>query len=396
MVSLRKFGRDLVRSQLLPRPRRPGVQDLRLDQIVVAGMFGSGNGLGRAARGCVEALDAEGLNPLAVDTSPVLNQSDLRSATQTGALDLDRPGTLILYANPPELELCLLSIGLRRWHDWRVIGVWVWETPVAPRQWRRQTAFVSEVWAPSRFVAKTFAAAFDVPVRVVPHYLGTPPVGASDAVSPAALALPEAGRLHILSFADARSSLTRKNPLGAVNMFRLAFPGNENVRLTVKTQQLGQFPGYAEQLRFAIGGDPRIEVIDTTLPAEAQAALLATADIVLSPHRSEGFGLSLAEAMAAGKCVVATGWSGNLDFMNAENSVLLPFQLVPVRDPTGVYADDPAAVWADPDIAAGADILRSLALDPARRLEIARRAREAACEAFPAERYRTALHAAAG
>ena len=401
MMRLRNIGRDLVRSQILPRPGQARGQargqDLRQGQIVVAGMFGSGNGLGRAARGCLEALRALGLNPVAIDTSPILNQTDLRAAPETGALDLDRPGTLILYANPPELEPCLISLGFRRWHDWRIIGAWVWETSAAPGGWRRQTAFVSEVWAPSRFVAAGFAAAFHVPVRVVPHYLGaTRPVDASEAVLPAGLALPGAGRLHILSFADARSSLTRKNPLGAVSMFRLAFPGSEDVRLTVKTQQLGRFPGYAGQLRTAIGGDPRIEVIDTTLSPDAQAALLATADIVLSPHRSEGFGLSLAEAMAAGKCVVATGWSGNLDFMNDRNAALLPYRLVPVRDPTGVYADDPAAVWADPDTAAGADILRSLARDPARRLEIGVRARETASEAFSAECYRKALEPLAG
>lgn len=357
-------------------------------------MIGSGNGLGRAARGCLEALEAEGLSPLAFDTSPVLNQSDLAAAPATGALDLGRPGTLILYANPPELELCLLSIGLRRWHDWRIIGVWVWETPAAPRDWTRQTAFVSEIWAPSRFVASAFAAAYSVPVRVVPHYLPTrnPALLASgqDGVL-AEPASPESGRLHILSFADARSSLTRKNPMAAVEMFRRAFPGNERVRLTVKTQQLGHYPDYAKQLRATIGGDPRIELIDRTLSADAQAALLNTADIILSPHRSEGFGLSLAEAMAAGKCVVATGWSGNLDFMDAENAALLPYKLVPVKDPTGVYADDPSAVWAEPDTEAGAEVLRRLAGNPERRLELAARARKSISETLASEVYSRAL-----
>ena len=387
MMSLRKIGRDLVRSRLLPRPRLSGEQDLKQEQIVVAGMFGSGNGLGRAARGCFEALRAQGLSPLAIDTSPILNQSDIRASLETGTLDLARPGTLILYANPPELELCLISLGFRRWHDWRIIGAWVWETPVAPKSWKRQTAFVSEVWAPSRFVATTFEAAFDVPVRVVPHFLGQHgPSAPADALA----SQPEK-RLQILSLADARSSLTRKNPLGAVNMFRLAFPGDEDVRLTIKTQQLSRFPRYADQLQRAIGNDPRIQVIDSTLSANEHSALLAAAEIVLSPHRSEGFGLSLAEAMAAGKCVVATGWSGNLDFMSAENSVLIPYTLVPVRDPTGVYPDDPAAAWADPDTAAGAEILWKLARNPDRRREIGTEARESIREGLSAGVYSKAL-----
>lgn len=394
MMSLRKIGRDLMRSQLLPRPRQPGAQDPQQEQIVVAGMFGSGNGLGRAARGCVAALRAQGLSPLAIDTSPILNQWDLAAPLETAALDLARPGTLILYANPPELELCLLSLGFRRWHDWRIIGAWVWETPVAPSDWRRQTAFVSEVWAPSRFVAGAFAAAFGIPVRVIPHFLGSEPPANAAAVRAEVSngsAQREAQPLQILSFADARSSLTRKNPVSAVNMFRLAFPDDESVRLTVKTQQLSRFPGYAEQLRRAIADDRRIRLIDSTLSADAQAALLETADIVLSPHRSEGFGLTLAEAMAAGKCVVATGWSGNLDFMSSENSMLLPYKLVPVRDPTGVYADDPAAVWADPDTAAGAELLWKLARDPARRLVLAERARATIRERLTAECYSKAL-----
>lgn len=383
-----------MRSQLLPRPRLRGVQDFKQEQIVVAGMLGSGNGLGRAARGCLEALKAAGLSPHAFDTSPFLHQSDLGAAPAAGAFDLDRPGTLILYANPPELELCLLSMGLRRWHNWRIIGVWVWETPAAPSEWNRQTAFVSEIWAPSRFVASAFASAYTVPVRVVPHYLGTRQpaamAGGQDSVL-AGSACPEAGLLHILSFADARSSLTRKNPLGAVTMFRLAFPGNESVCLTIKTQQLARHPDYGQQLQDLIGGDPRIKVIDRTLSADAQAALMEAADIILSPHRSEGFGLSLAEAMAAGKCVVATGWSGNLDFMNAANSVLLPYKLVPVKDPTGVYADNPSAVWAEPDIEAGAELLSRLARNPKRRLEIAARARESIRETLASEVYLRAL-----
>jgi glycosyltransferase involved in cell wall biosynthesis len=92
------------------------------------------------------------------------------------------------------------------------------------------------------------------------------------------------------------------------------------------------------------------------------AGLMAAADIVISLHRSEGFGLVPAQAMALGKPVIVTAWSGNLDFMNKNNSVLVSYTLVPVHDPEGAFQADNQK-WADANVEEAAQWLRKLAGD---------------------------------
>ena len=352
--------------------------------LVVAGMFRTGNGIGRAARYCYDALSAQGLSPLAADTSLLLNQAETPASVPLDRVPLHRYGTLILFANPPEIERCLFALGLRRWHDWRIIGAWAWETPIAPAPWKRQTAYVSEIWSPSRFCSEAFSAAYDRPVKTVPHCIPERRQVGDGC---------QAGNadLSILTVADAHSSLERKNPLGAVNMFRTAFPHARDVRLTIKCRNLSVFPDYASRLRDAIGADPRISLVEGTLTDQQHEALIMGADILLSPHRSEGFGLNLAEAMSLGKCVVATAWSGNLEYMSQETAALIPCVTVPVHDTTGVYPSVKGDHWAEPDIQEGAGLLRQLAASPQRRMALGKAARLSLRHTLKPEAYLNAL-----
>lgn len=384
-------SKALIRSLLLPHPKAPERHDPATRPLVVAGMFSTGNGLGRAARSCVEALQQEGFSPRAVDTSRLLKQATLAPSVPLSRLNPDDGGTLILFANPPEIERCLMGLRLRWWHRWRIIGAWAWETPVAPLAWQRQTSFVSEIWAPSRFAAEAFEAAYDRPVHTVPHYIKARQDTPDPGRKPGSPAQPEADGIQILTLADARSSLTRKNPVAAVKMFLSAFPTGTPAQLTIKCRNLDLFPSCAAELLSAAGGDQRIRLLDGTVTEEAHTALIDGCDILLSPHRSEGFGLPLAEAMAAGKCVIATGWSGNMEFMAGGGAVLLPYTLVPVDDPSGVYAAHPGAVWAEPDIQAGAEALRTLAQDAAGRAILGQQARQAILKTLRPCLYRQAL-----
>ncbi len=126
-----------------------------------------------------------------------------------------------------------------------------------------------------------------------------------------------------------------------------------------------------------VSGVPNIRLETRTLPPADALAFTAAADIVLSLHRSEGFGLVLAEAMRLGKPVVATGWSGNMDFMDESSAMLVPYRLIEARDPRGVY-QAPGAMWAEPDIAAAASMLRRLADDAGLRAALGARGRAAA------------------
>jgi glycosyltransferase involved in cell wall biosynthesis len=193
--------------------------------------------------------------------------------------------------------------------------------------------------------------------------------------------------LRVLCIADGRSSLPRKNLLSAIRMFSRAFTMGEQARLILKCRNLEEYPDYQREVMQDAAQDPRIEVIDRTLPQDEHDALLAHCDVLISPHRAEGFGLNLAEAMACGKAVIATGWSGNLEFMNEKNSILLPFQLTPVRDPSGIYTGFEGAQWAEAEIDAGARALRDLYGSPSSVTNLAEAARASISRTLTSSRY---------
>ena len=296
-----------------------------------------------------------------------------RSGLTTMALDIDTPGRavppagmpLVVHVNPPMLPWALLR-------GRRVVGYWAWELPVAPPAWRSGVAFVHEVWVPSQFCATALRPLLppDMTLRVVSHPLAVvPPMPA--AMDRAAFGLPHDAVVVLVSF-NLASSFVRKNPLAAVAAFRAAFGDRPDRILVLKVGHPGHFPDDFALLRNVVAGAANIRLETREMPQDEAHARTATADIVLSLHRSEGFGLVPAEAMLLGRPVVATGWSGNMDFMDADSAALVPFTLVPARDPRGVL-EAPGAVWAEPDIQAAAAALRHLAGDPAARLALGAR-----------------------
>jgi glycosyltransferase involved in cell wall biosynthesis len=149
--------------------------------------------------------------------------------------------------------------------------------------------------------------------------------------------------------------------------------------LVLKVGNPGDFPADFERLRAAVAEAPNIRLETRILPPRDSHALTRAADIVLSLHRSEGFGLIPAEAMLLGKPVIATGWSGNMDFMDNDSSALIGYRLVPARDPRGVF-EAPGAMWAEPHQQQAVAELTRLADDAEARAALGGRARQAATE----------------
>jgi glycosyltransferase involved in cell wall biosynthesis len=161
---------------------------------------------------------------------------------------------------------------------------------------------------------------------------------------------------------DMGSSFARKNPLAAVAAFRRAFGDDLGKHLAIKVADVDAAPAAAALLRAAAAGAANISIHDRVLSRAELQGWLGQADAVISLHRAEGFGLVAAEAMQLGRPVVATNWSGNLEFMTAENSALVDYTLVPAADPQGTY-DFPGQCWAEPDVAHAALWLARLAAD---------------------------------
>ncbi len=305
--------------------------------------------------------------------------------------EADRDGApLVLHVFPSVLPMLAMRLGRRRLRGRRVIGFCNWELPVLPPAWRHVTRFVHEIWTPTRFSAAAFETLFPGRVRVVPYPLAASPPRPGPERR-ADWGLPPDAVVVLVSFSLA-SSFERKNPLAAIAAFRLAFGDRADRILLLKVAKGEHAPEDMRRLHEAAGGAANIRFETRLLPTGASHALTAASDIVLSTHRSEGFGLVPAEAMLLGRPVVATDWSGTTDFLDARSGVPIPFRLVPARDPRAVFAT-PGAVWADLDVEAAADALRTLAADPARRASLGKAARARALECFGDRPLRAALRA---
>ncbi len=331
---------------LAPRPDRPAPPVLH--GIAVGGELDRASGLGEGAR-----LMLHGLQALGVPCWPLRPGA----AVPPGA-------ALVLHATAPGMALALLRLGRAAVRGRRVVGYWAWELPVAPDAWRAGPPFVHEVWAPSRFSAAALQPLLPGRVQVVPHPVAAhPPV--PSALRRADFGLPEDAVVTLASFSLA-SSFERKNPLGAIAAHRLAFGARGDRLLLLRVGDPHHFPADFAQVRDAAAALPNVRLDTRTLPAADMHALTLACDTVLSLHRSEGFGLVPAEAMLLGVPVVATGWSGNMEYMDPGCAALVPYALVPARDPRGVF-EAPGAVWAEPDLGTAAAQLARLAGDPAAR-----------------------------
>jgi glycosyltransferase involved in cell wall biosynthesis len=351
----------LFRASTLAAPR-PARGATATPPPIVVGALRTASGLGISARLCLDALRAAGVPAAACDVTQALRQT---ASLPMPAADPDPPagqGTLILHVNAPLMGMALLALGRRRVAGRRVIGYWAWELPDVPAEWRLGVKLVHEIWVPSAFTAAAIAPiAGRRPVHVVPHPVALAPVRPRAPRPPGA-------PFTVLAVLDAASSLARKNPEGMIAAFRKAFGDDPRVRLIVKTQRLATLQEQALRL-CALAAVPNIELRDLTLDDSGMEALYAEADVLLSLHRAEGFGLTLAEAMRRGLPVIATGWSGNADFLTEAVGIPIPWRLVPAEDPQRTY-HHPGLRWAEPDVEAAAAALRLLRDDPALRARL--------------------------
>jgi glycosyltransferase involved in cell wall biosynthesis len=253
-----------------------------------------------------------------------------------------------------------------------LVGYCYWELDTLSDAVRRGTAAVDEIWVHTRFIEESFANGTTKPVRRVPLPVAEPVSSGRTREEFTALA-PFGDRPLIGVTFDYFSVRERKNPLGAVEAFARAFRPNEGPVLVVKTLHGSRFPEQHAELLARTAPRDDVVVWDEQLTRSDQMAFLAALDGLLSLHRSEGLGVHLAEAMWLGTPVVATGYSGNVDFMDDENSLLVGFSLTEVRDGGGIYPT--GARWAEPDLDHAAECLRRLVTDAELSASLASRAR---------------------
>lgn len=268
----------------------------------------------------------------------------------------------LLYRIPGWLEY---SEWARRYN----IGYWFWELANFPEEWRYAEHLVEEVWVNTDFVAKAVAQRFAKVVKI-PFAVGFE--DPSPRFNRPYFGLPQSGFLFLFSY-DFNSSTARKNPQAVIEAFKLAFPHKDAaVCLVVKSINGEQNPEALSRLKASLCDDPRIAFVDDYLSTDEMRGLLNTADTYVSLHCSEGLGLGMAESMYLGKPVIATAYSGNMEFMNAENACLVPYELISVA--AGEYPYHRGQLWAKPDIPAAAAWMVRLVHEPDLRRDISNRA----------------------
>lgn len=319
----------------------------------VVGWFDSPTGIGQSVRSLARSVEAAGLPIARIEASTLESgvHPSAPYALNVFHVNADGAGSIV--------ELCGHAVHRGRAN----VGYWYWETEVFPSAWRDRFAYFDEIWVASEFCRAAIAASANIPVVVVP-----PPVILDD--PPAReTASPAGAPFRFLTICDVESVVERKNPLGAVGAFSLAFRGNAGVALTVKLANAETASGLVESLTSA-AGSANVE-IDTSAVARGDIErLLARCDAYVSLHRAEGFGLPLAEAMALGKPVVATAYSGPLDFLDETTGYPVRWTPAALERARGPY---PAGTrWAEPDEAHAVEMLRRVVAD---RSESERRGR---------------------
>ena len=370
---LRRFLRDLLPAGLRATYHRYALQrdfgieartgDRRqtsLDRTLphglnVIGYFRSPTGVGQSARSLARAAETAGLPVARIDAA------ELGAAPPAGGLFAANLYHVNADGAAATVEMCGPALHRGRAN----VAYWYWETEVFPARWRDRFSYFDEVWVASEFCRQAIAKVSPIPVIVMP-----PAVTVDRA---AALTGRPGIPLTFLTVCDARSGPERKNPVGAVRAFARAFPEDRAIRLMVKVANAPSAPGLVDSLRGA-AASANVEIDDSLATRADVERLLAECDAYVSLHRAEGFGFPIAEAMALGKPVVVTDYSGSRDFVDEATGFPVPYRPVLLDRAAGPY--DAGTRWAEPDEEQAAATLRRVAEDrpeARRRAEVGQR-----------------------
>jgi len=335
--------------------------------VNVVGFFRAEFGHGEAGRRVLAGIDRAGLphTTIAVKTPHHREKHPFEARG-------DRPvyATNVVCLNPEHMLEFAQRGGAELFLDRYTVGVWCWEASRFPDSFKPAFDLVDEVWVASDYVSTIVADSTEKPVYVFPMPVDVVP---APELSRAELGIPEDRFVFLLAF-DFFSTVERKNPLGLIEAFIRAFRPDEGPFLMIKTINGKKQAAELKRLQKAASAHPDIHLVDEYVSAERMRGLVASCDCYVSLHRSEGFGLPLAEAMAYEKPVIATGYSGNLMFMDEANSYFVGFGLTPV--PPGSANYPVGALWADPDLDDAAMAMRRVFEHPDEAAERGRRGRE--------------------
>lgn len=368
---LRPLAERTLRRRLAAVARPPGGPDDLLGlRVALLGIFSNRMGLGQGAELLARQLTAEGALVARVDVGEELSLPRNQVRADVQALAALRPGSydlVIVHLNPPEFSQLRTRLAPELFQV-PLVGVFLWELDRVPQNWREAVQCCDQVWAPSPFVAEAITTTFPdlrSRLRVRPYAVDLDPM--AQRTMPARLAAraqlgidPDA--FLVLTSFSMKSTLARKNPVAAIQAFRRAFPAAEtNAVHLIRCLDHAAFPEGMRRMEAAADGDGRIRIVAIGREESSIEDAYLACDVYLSLHRSEGFGLNLAEALSMGLPVIGTRWSLGDAIADHRLFIPVPSTLVGVVDDQHLYDRVPGARWAEPDVAFAADALSRVA-----------------------------------
>lgn len=262
------------------------------------------SGLGQSCRLVASALDKTGF-PLSIYKYEQLGAEGQGDHSWENRLSKELPYDVnLIHINPHELGLAFIQQDASVWNYRYNIGYWLWELEEFPDEWIPCFQCLDEIWAPSEFICNAIRKKTTLPVRCMSYYVD---VHIGTIYERKHFGIPEDKFLYLMMY-DQSSCMERKNPIGVLNAFKMAFEKeNENVGLVIKINN--PTPESRKQIRSVLDGYTNVYLIEETLSRDEVNSLTKCVDVVVSLHRAEGFGLVLAEAMLLGTPTVATNWS---------------------------------------------------------------------------------------
>ena len=320
------------------------------------------------------------------------------SPVSSGALGKAKVNLIHLNA---ESVPFVLAYGEDVFTDSYNIGYFYWELDTPARCHSLALELLDEVWVCTEYGVTQYKEHCDIPVVNVGMTYESQTVPDKEVCRDylkKEFGVSKHTIVYLATF-DSFSFVQRKNPLAVVKAFRECFQGNEDVQLLLKTQNKN-FVGDPEQLKIwraterAIGDDSRIKLINRTFQYDELLKFKKATDCYVSLHRSEGWGFGMIEAMTLGVPVIATNYSGNLEFCKEDNCWLVNASEKYLSESDYIFVE-PGQKWAEPDVSHAAELMRDCFENPERRKQKAECAEIFVKEKFAneviSERYRNRL-----
>ncbi len=318
--------------------------------VNVAGYITSESGMGEAVRANIRSLERAGF-PFALNN--LTSFATQKDSTYKDFVTKNPFAINLVHVTADQVPLFFRERGERYFSNKYNIGVWYWELSRFPAEWHDRFGYFNEIWVATEFCRSAIAEHSPIPVHRIPPSLIIAPRPSADRER-FGLA---SGNFVFCGLFSFLSVVERKNPIAVIEAFRRAFSPQDNALLLLKSSHANLNPKVMGMMSEAAKG-LRVKFLEQDMRKQDIYALLASIDCFVSLHRSEGFGLPLAEAMLLKKPTIATAYSGNMDFMNGENSYPVGYKLVELDRDYGPYKK--GYVWAEPDIDEAAAMMREV------------------------------------